>query len=104
MTELTQAGWLVSGDRWWDALQSSFAIIPSIASIDNALEAAYEARGDEKLQARAVEFAAEYDADLVTEKYWIPVLESLGRPREVPPLNGANRKMRRAAAKAKAKA
>ena len=28
MTELTQAGWLVTGDPWWDALQDSFLIVP----------------------------------------------------------------------------
>ena len=107
MTELTQAGWLVSGDRWWDALQSSFAIVPSIASIRNALEAAYEAREDEKLKAAAVEFASQYDADLVATAYWEPALEALGRPREVPPLmlngKGKSRQVRRAEARAKAK-
>lgn len=104
MTELTQAGWLVSGDRWWDALQDSFSIIPSIGSIANALEAAYESRGDAKLSAAAVEFAQEYDADRVTVEYWEPVLEALGKPREVPPLNGkASRQVRRAEERRKAK-
>jgi len=97
MTELTQAGWLVTGDRWWDALQSSFAIVPTIASIENALEAAYDSRGDEKLQAAAVEFAQGYDADHVATEYWKPAIEALGHPREVPPLNGkVTRQVRRA--------
>jgi glycosyltransferase involved in cell wall biosynthesis len=105
MRELTQAGWLVKGDRWWDALQSSFAIVPSIAAIDDALEAAYESRGDTKLRTAAAEFAREYDADLVTERYWVPVLETLGGPREIPPLNGkVSRQVRRAEARKRAKA
>jgi len=104
MTELTQAGWLVEGDRWWDALQASFAIMPSIKSIRAALESAYEAREDQELRDKAVEFAQTYDADRVTGLYWKPVLEKLAGPREVPPLKVAqngNRAQRRAAAKKK---
>ena len=104
MSELTQAGWLVKGDRWWDALQSSFAICPSIASIENALEAAYDSRGDQKLRDAAAEFARGYDADLLTERYWAPALEALDRPREVAPLNGKTRQVRRAEARKMAKA
>lgn len=103
MTELTQAGWLVTGDRWWDALQESFLIVPAIGSIIAALEAAYDARGDEELRARAAAFARGYDADLVTIDHWVPALEALGKPREIAPLNG-NRAQRRAAARKKAKA
>ncbi len=40
MVELTQAGWVVDGDPWWDALQDSFSFVPSIASVQTALEAA----------------------------------------------------------------
>ena len=98
MSELTQAGWLVTGDRWWDALQESFLIVPAIDSIRMALEAAYDSRGDQKLRAAGVEFAQQYDADVVTVQYWEPALERLAKPREVPPL--PNRKMRRALAKA----
>jgi glycosyltransferase involved in cell wall biosynthesis len=98
MPELTHAGWLVKGDPWWDALQDSFLIMPSIDSIVAALEDAYERRGDQDLRAAAVEFAQGYDADLVTETYWVPTLEKLQRPREVAPLaarNGLNRQQRR---------
>lgn len=98
MPELTAAGWLVDGDRWWDAPQSSFALMPSIQSIEDALEAAYEARGDAGLSAKAREFALAYDADLVATEYWQPALEALAKPREVAPLNGAkeSRQVRRA--------
>jgi glycosyltransferase involved in cell wall biosynthesis len=108
MSELVQAGWLVTGDRWWDSLQGSFAFVPSIGSIENALEAAYESRADAKLRDAAAEFAREYDADLVTERYWKPALEELAKPREIPPLKvvaqNGNRAQRRAAARAKAQA
>jgi glycosyltransferase involved in cell wall biosynthesis len=87
MPELVGAGWIVEGDRWWDAAQDSFAIIPSIQSIEDALEDAYASRDDATLPVRAVEFAAQYDADLVTEQYWKPALEELDRPRVIPPLH-----------------
>ena len=101
MTELTGAGWLVTGDRWWDELQSSFLIMPSIDSIEGALEAAYDAKGDQKLKDAAVEFAQEYDADFVAARYWVPALEALERPREVLPIS---RQVRRAQEREKAKA
>jgi glycosyltransferase involved in cell wall biosynthesis len=98
MPELTGAGWLVEGDQWWDGAQESFALIPFIASIEEALENAYEARDDQGLREKAVRFAQTYDADRVAELYWKPALGALEGPREVPPLvlNG-NRAQRRAA-------
>ena len=86
MPELCQSGWLVSGDRWWDGAQMGFAIMPSVDSILEKLETAYENRGKQLIKDAAVEFAQTYDADRVAEKYWAPVLESLERPKEVPPL------------------
>lgn len=107
MTELTHAGTLVSGDPWWDALQTAFFIAPSIDGIHAALEHEYERRDDQKLREAAVAFAQDYDADLVTVNYWEPALERLlgewpsGRVVAPLPLNG-NRAMRRAAKKATA--
>jgi glycosyltransferase involved in cell wall biosynthesis len=100
MTELTQAGWLVPGDRWWDALQESFAIVPSIGGIVAALEAAYDSRGDQKLRDAAVEFARDYDADLVTVRDWEPALQKLSKGQEVGPLV-TNRAQRRNGQKTK---
>lgn len=108
MTELTNAGWLVRGDRFWDSLQASFAILPAISEIEDALEAAYEAREDTKLREKARAFALDYDADLVTVRDWEPVLKQVAEwvdtPREVPPLNGnkESRQVRRARERAKA--
>lgn len=78
MPELAYAGWLVTGDPWWDALQDSFLIVPHVRSIADALELAYQARDDPVIRGDAVEFAAGYDADLVAERYWRPALERLG--------------------------
>jgi glycosyltransferase involved in cell wall biosynthesis len=82
MPELAEAGWLVSGDPWWDETASSFLIVPSIAAIDAALEEAYDARRDVQLRARAVAFATRYDIDRVVEDYWLPALRDLEIARE----------------------
>lgn len=93
MPELCGAGWLVEGDNWWDGAQESWAIIPYIASIEQALESAYKARGDVKMKELAVRFASTYDADRVTELYWKPVLDQLEQ-RLAPPKE--SRQVRRA--------
>lgn len=95
MSELTQAGWLVTGDPWWDSLQTSFAFMPSIGSIGTALRAAYDMRDDQGIRAVAREFALGYDIDVVATQYWEPILAQLAKPREVAPLNGKVRKKER---------
>ena len=95
MSELTQAGWLIKGDAWWDSLQTSFAFMPYIPSIVEALTGAYEQRDNAELRRGAAEFAQSYDADRVTLDYWVPIIEQLSGPREVPPLNGKERKKQR---------
>lgn len=95
MTELSENGWCVEGDRWWDSGQDSFLICPSINEISKALEGAYELRGNQQLRDNAAAFADGYDADLVTAEYWEPALEKLIAPKVVPARNG-NRAQRRA--------
>jgi len=108
MPELTASGWLVSGDKWWDGAQMGFAIMPSVASILERLEEAYESRGDPAQSAAALELAQTYEADRVAELYWKPALEQLARPKEVGPLverrNGESRQVRRARQRKAAKA
>lgn len=77
MPELVGAGWVVDGDNWWDGAQESWAFIPFIHSIQDALEKSYAARGYEEVKAKAVEFALTYEADRVAEMYWKPTLEAL---------------------------
>lgn len=97
MPELCGAGWKVDGQPWFDHDHGSFFFCPAIGSIIEALDDAYDNASG--LRERAREFAVQYDADLVMDRYWTPVLDELTRPREVGPL--PNRAMRR---KAKQKA
>jgi hypothetical protein len=57
--------------------QHAMQMIPSVAEIVEALRAAYDARGDERLRARAVDFAQGYDARRVYADYWRPLLVQL---------------------------
>jgi glycosyltransferase involved in cell wall biosynthesis len=104
MPELVGAGWAVDGDPYYRPPSVAFWKVPAIAEIINALEQAYEKRGDQEFRAIARNFALQYDADYVAETYWKPALEALDSPREVPPLRpiGPNRAQRRAQKKAKA--
>lgn len=100
MSELCGSGWKVGGDPWYDPQHDAFFLAPSVPHIIQALEEAYESRGDMDVRAEARAFALQYDADYVTETYWKPVLEQLAGPREVPPL--PNRAARRSKTKAAA--
>ena len=73
--ELVGDGWLVEGQPLWDAPQQSFFNVPNVPKIVEALEAAYQA-GRNRSQ-KAIDFAKNYDADLVFERDWIPALEVL---------------------------
>ena len=103
MPELCGAGWLVEGDPWYDTTQGAWFKHPSVDSIIDALEHAYQDAAG--LRGRAREFALGYDVRRVMADHWTPTLEALDRPREVPPLSlngrGPNREVRRRMAKAK---
>ena len=73
--ELVGDGWLVEGQPWWDAAQRSWLITPTVPSIIEALEAAYD-RGQCSSD-KAIEFASKYDADYVYERYWRPTIKAL---------------------------
>ena len=75
--ELCGAGWTVTGDRWYDASQGADFMVPSIDDIYEALEAAYDQAREPWIREQARTFACRYDADLVTEQYWVPVLAEL---------------------------
>ncbi len=98
MPELVGAGWLVDGDPFYRPSSGAFWKVPAIGELLEALEMAYQARGDQELRDKARAWALQYDADYVTQEHWKPVLEALDKPREVPPLP-LNRAERRRLAK-----
>lgn len=87
--ELTGAGWRVAGQPWWDQFQRSFLHDPFVESIHQALEDAYVLRGDATVAEQARTFAAEYDCDVVFDRFWRPVVAELerrlGGPKVAPP-------------------
>jgi glycosyltransferase involved in cell wall biosynthesis len=81
-TELCGDGWLVGGQPLWDAPQKSFFHVPSIPEIVSALDEAYIKADDRSI--KAIDFAAQYEADAVFEKYWTKALNTLyGKPAPV---------------------
>ncbi len=75
--ELFWAGQLLDPERDAEREYSglaSYNFRPRVSAIAAALEAEYAHPSD---TARAVECAQEYDADLVTERYWRPVLAEI---------------------------
>ena len=101
--ELLGAGWLVEGEPWWINTYRAWWQQPSVDGIVEALEQAYEARGDAGLSAQARAFAEGYDADRVYAEHWVPALAKL-LPAEAklaqPKVAQPNRAQRRALAKA----
>jgi len=73
--ELVGDGWLVEGQPWWDSMQKAWLVTPSVPSIIEALEEAYQ-RGRVRSQL-AVDFASQYDADYVYDTQWKPALKAL---------------------------
>jgi glycosyltransferase involved in cell wall biosynthesis len=77
--ELVGAGWVVPVQPMWDAPHAAFLGMPSIGGIVAALDQAYAAKGDASVSDKAIAKAAEYDADLVFETYWLPALAEMER-------------------------
>jgi glycosyltransferase involved in cell wall biosynthesis len=72
---LSNDSFLVEGQLTWDSGQDAWWMIPLVSSIVGALEAAYVApRG---LSQASIDFAADFDVDVVWDKYWIPALKKL---------------------------
>lgn len=73
--ELCGDGWLIDGQPLWDAPHGSFFYVPNVGQITEALEQAY--KGSQEKSKKAIDFASGYQADLVYEKDWKPVLEAI---------------------------
>lgn len=65
---------IVPGQPFWDEAQMSWFTIPSISSIRDALEQAYEARKPEKSQL-SIQFAKDFDVEKIWLEKWIPLLK-----------------------------
>lgn len=74
MSELCHVGWKVGGQRVW-TVQRSWQVTPHVGEIAEALEAAYQRRGDRSARESAAEWAQQYHADRVTDEYWAPALD-----------------------------
>jgi glycosyltransferase involved in cell wall biosynthesis len=72
--ELLGDGWLVEGQPFWNSTQGAWLHMPSVPSIVEALGSAY-ARGKVTSQ-KAVDFAAQFDADKVYAECWQPLISS----------------------------
>jgi glycosyltransferase involved in cell wall biosynthesis len=79
MSELCFSGWKVDKTDtipWWNGL-NTFQFIPRPEAIYEQLEAAYAVTNPALMRQAARQGALEYDADLVTDVYWRPVLASI---------------------------
>ena len=79
--DLVGAGWLIPVVGTQSTPMNSYWGIPDTDAIVDALEEAYDLWKAEKLRKtmreKAVEFAADFDFDIITEKYLIPLLEEI---------------------------
>ena len=79
--DLVGAGWLIPAIGKRHTPMNSYWAIPDVDAILDALEEAYDLWKAEKLRKtmrdKAVAFAADFDFDIITEKYLIPFLEEV---------------------------
>jgi len=79
MPELCFGGWTVKeGSRLWAQI-NGYVMSPEPEAIAAALDEAFAERESEDRARAAREGALRYDADLVTEQYWKPALETIDR-------------------------
>lgn len=82
MGELCFAGHKIPFDRsepFWTGL-NSFQRVPHVAAIEAGLEELYERRHDAQLRHRAREGAKQFDVEVITRDYWVPLLAKSGGP------------------------
>jgi glycosyltransferase involved in cell wall biosynthesis len=81
MSELCFAGWKVDkadAVKFWTPL-ACYQYLPKAEAIADALIEAYSKAGKDHLKKDARIGALAYDADAVTERYWVPVLQEIER-------------------------
>jgi glycosyltransferase involved in cell wall biosynthesis len=70
---VADTSYLVDGQPFWNEVQKAFWNIPSIESLAQALELAYEQRrGRDEV---SIEFAKDFSAENVWSTYWLPFLK-----------------------------
>ena len=72
--ELVGDGWLVEGQPFWNSTQAAWLHMPSVPSIVESLDAAYQ-RGKGTSQ-KAVDFAQQFNADKVFNESWKPLVDN----------------------------
>jgi glycosyltransferase involved in cell wall biosynthesis len=77
MPELVGGGWVVDDFERVFTPMNAYQYMPSVAGVTDALEKAYQARGDKNIALACRAMAEPYDADTVTAKYWKPALEAM---------------------------
>lgn len=71
------SGWVIQTEPDWNPKHATWFARPDIEQTTLALEDAYLNRGNAEMKAAAVAKAAEYDADLVFDRYWRPYLRDV---------------------------
>jgi len=80
MTELSVKGWRVKATPFWNHTHRAWWTRPDVADIARCYKEAYRVMRSKmgpRRRVDAVEFAAEYDADTVVDRYWRPILDAL---------------------------
>lgn len=75
--EMVGSGWKVPGHRYWNPHHQAWWSSPDVDALSRVYEKAYQGEAAKRRGAKAVEFAVQYDADLVAREYWGPVLKQL---------------------------
>lgn len=79
MSELCFSGWKIpqsEAEPFWIP-QGAYQYLVKAGAIVNALESAYEVRGNQEYRKRAADGARMYDIERVMEKHWLPTLQKI---------------------------
>lgn len=75
--EMVSSGWKVSGHRYWNPHHLAWWSSPDVDQLARVYEKAYAGEAAKRRGAKAVEFAADYDADHIARTFWKPFLDGL---------------------------
>jgi hypothetical protein len=75
---IAEDGFRVTGQMFWDEAQVAWWKVPSIASIVQQLENAYEVtKAEGRYSEKSRQFAQQFDNVKVWNQYWLPFLKTL---------------------------